>query len=223
MQMTDPSVFPYHELPTADAYVGDHTAGEIELAGGAGGEAAVVFANQYFTVLNDAVVFPNGSAGHYVRIINNSELRGLHGTVMVPTFGDEVFLIRLFRHPVRAWSVEFPRGFAEIGLTEVEIARREVQEELGVEAADAIQIGTISPNTGQLATRAKVFHVPLKSRPQLAPVSSEQAAEAISQVMALDRRSFAASLGGDSSPLRGVSCAFTLGAMLQALAKGILT
>lgn len=216
----DPAFHSYRDLPAQDAYVGKREAGEIVLEQSG---APVVFANRYITILDDSVIFPNGKAGRYARIFANSELAGLHGTVVVPTFENEVYFIRLFRHPVRAWSLEFPRGFAETGASHAENALRETHEELGVEGADATEIGLIAPNTGLLATRARVFHVPLKSRPQAAVDAASQTEEAISQVVAVDRHHIMS--GGAQHPglLDEIACAFTLGALVKALHRGLVS
>ena len=217
----------YTDLPPPDRYRGDLRHGEIELTGADGGaplEAPVVFSNGYVTVLNDSVRFPAGQTGSYMRIFHNSELTGQHGVVCVPTWGDRVYLLRLFRHPTRSWHLEFPRGFAEPGATPEEDAARELSEELGVTAAVITNLGTVAPNTGLLATRAHVFHMELESEPLAQPLLPSQAAEAISGIFPVSRSGFLTQLrSGDDPVLRNLNCGFTLSAMMLALARGILT
>lgn len=216
----------YLDLPPPDRYPGDPGHGEIELIGADGGspaEAPVVFANRYVTILNDTVRFPTGQTGSYMRIFHNSELTGRHGIVVVPTWGDHLYLIRLFRHPTRSWHWEFPRGFAEPGATPEEDAARELSEELGATAATITGLGTVAPNTGVLATRAHVFHMELEREPSAQAVLPSQAAEAISGIFAVSRSRFLTQLrSGEDPVLREVNCGFTLSAMMLALARGIL-
>lgn len=216
----------YLDLPPPDRYPGDPRRGEIELTGADGGspaEAPVVFANRYVTILNDSVRFPTGQTGSYMRIFHSSELVGRHGVVIVPTRGDQLYLIRLFRHPTRSWHWEFPRGFAEPGATPEEDAARELSEELGATAAAVTDLGTVAPNTGVLATRAHVFHMELELEPSAHALLPSQAAEAISGIVAISRSGFLAQLrSGDHPVLREINCGFTLSAMMLALARGIL-
>ncbi|MCX6847459.1 MAG: NUDIX hydrolase [Verrucomicrobia bacterium] len=219
--MSDKALFlSYSDLPAQDAYRGQSEKGEIVLVQEG---APVMFANRYVTVLEDEVIFPDGKSGSYSRVFASAELQGQHGTVVVPTFENEVFLIRLFRHPVRAWSLELPRGFAEPGMSPEENALRETLEELGVEGLGAVELGIITPNTGLLATRARVYHVPLKNRPQAAANTATQAGEAISHVVAVDRSSILARSPQVPALLDEISCAFTLGALMKALAGGLLS
>ena len=226
MSHPEPNVA-YSTLPPADRYVGDHRRGEIELTGsdsGAPSGAPVLFTNNYLTVLNDHVRFPDGRTGDYMRLFHPSELLGRHGTVVVPTFEGDFFLIRLFRHPTRSWQIEFPRGFAEPDLSPAENAGKELAEELGVEAASAIELGMVAPNTGLLATRAHVFHMELKSRPSFQLLLESQVSEAIAGVIAIPRDGFLARLRSGRDPvLGGITCGFTLSAMMLAVAREILT
>ncbi len=217
----------YSDLPRPDRYAGRHEQGEVEVIGPEGEPpqaAPVAFANRYVTILNDHVRFPTGRTGQYLRIFHNAQLQDRHGTIVVPTYGDEVYFIRLFRHPTRSWQVEFPRGFAEPGLTPADNARKELAEELGVEAADTKELGTVAPDTGLLATRAPVFHATLKSRPALRPTLNSQAAEAIASVLFVTRSNFLQCFRSGRDPvLNSISCGLTLSAMMLAVGRGILT
>ena len=84
-----PPAISYSDLPPADSYVGEHEQGEIELTGADGGKpvaAQVVFANRYITILEDCVVFPNGTSDNYMRIFENAALAARQSIVLVPTW-----------------------------------------------------------------------------------------------------------------------------------------
>jgi 8-oxo-dGTP pyrophosphatase MutT (NUDIX family) len=76
-----------------------------------------------------------------------------HGVVIVPVEADgRIVLLRQFRHPVRMWLRELPRGASEEGESAAEAARRELHEELGLVASETFPLGRIANDSGQLAT-----------------------------------------------------------------------
>ncbi|MBL9157714.1 MAG: NUDIX hydrolase [Verrucomicrobiales bacterium] len=146
-------------LPERLRKVGAHEEGEIEILTPAPGEAGfgVLYEDKYILLLRDKVRFPEGSIGGYLRILNQSDLKGRSGSVIVPVVGDSMVFIRTFRHAIREWSWELPRGFHEEGLSEEQNARKELQEELGGEVIEIARIGEINANTGLLAGTIGVY------------------------------------------------------------------
>ena len=72
------------------------------------------------------------------------------GVVIVPIDErDRIILVRQFRHPVRMWLRELPRGARERGETPEDGARREVKEELGLEVLESWPLGRIATDSGQ--------------------------------------------------------------------------
>src|SRR5450631_4175478 len=70
----------------------------------------VLAADPYLGVLaRDAVRFADQSLGLYNRHIGEA------GCVIMPKIGDDIVLIRLFRHASRDWSWEFPGGYVAPG------------------------------------------------------------------------------------------------------------
>lgn len=202
----------YHQLPPADRVRGNHALGEIEILGDESQALPVVFENKYVAVVEDRVRFPGGKEGRYMRIFHQSELKGFHGTVMVTRRGDRFVLLRLFRHTTRSWELEFPRGFAEPGLSEEENARKEVREELGVGVADITTLGVVCPNTGLLTTRARVFQVELERLPDEG--GEDRETEAIHSFEILDRPTLLARVREGQ-----IRCGFTLAAITLWLSR----
>jgi ADP-ribose pyrophosphatase len=72
------------------------------------------------------------------------------GVIIVPiTKDDRIILIRQFRHPVRMWLREVPRGASKDGETPGDAARRELKEEIGADAVEIFALGRIVTDSGQ--------------------------------------------------------------------------
>jgi ADP-ribose pyrophosphatase len=100
-------------------------------------DIGILAEDQWFYVLRDMVEFPDGQVGGYIRWINRKSAEGGgFNVVLMCVLDEKVLLIRKFRHEVRAWSWEFPRGFGEAGLTAEETALMELREEIGVSHAE---------------------------------------------------------------------------------------
>ena len=81
-----------------------------------------------------------------------------HGVVVAPVADDErLLLVRQFRHPVRMWLRELPRGAADEGEEPAAAARRELQEELGCEARELWPLGRVVNDSGQLVGIPHLF------------------------------------------------------------------
>jgi ADP-ribose pyrophosphatase len=89
-------------------------------------EERVVFSNQYVTLRNDLVRFPNGKIGEYVVIESNN----FSGTLCY-TKDKKLVMIKQFRYPWQKSSWEMSSGFIDTGETPKEAAIREVLEETG--------------------------------------------------------------------------------------------
>lgn len=59
-----------------------------------------------------------------------------------------VVLVRQFRYPVRAWTLEIPAGTREVGEAPEVTARRELQEEVGFDCAKLSEITRFYPALG---------------------------------------------------------------------------
>ena len=72
------------------------------------------------------------------------------GIVVVPIDErDRILLVRQFRHPVRMWLRELPRGARNAGEAPEDGARRELKEELGHEVVESWPLGRIATDSGQ--------------------------------------------------------------------------
>ena len=113
----------------------------------------VVYSNQFATVYDDPVVFADGSAGSYLRIVESD---GKPGVAMLPVCDGQVALVLTYRYALDSWEWAVPRGFAH-GDDATESARAELAEELGRQPDDLTPIGTVTPNSGLLAGHVELF------------------------------------------------------------------
>jgi len=102
----------------------------------------VLARDPYLTLLRDAVRFPDGSVGLYNRVIVPA------GIVILPLLGDAIVLIRQFRHAMRDWCLELPRGIASSPVRLAEDAARELEEEAGARPDRIVDLGLIRTSTG---------------------------------------------------------------------------
>jgi ADP-ribose pyrophosphatase len=112
--------------------------------------------NDSARLLVDRVRYPGHDGGEPVereqfRLMHGEKVG--HGVVIVPVERDgRIVLLRQFRHPVRMWLRELPRGATELGESAAEGARRELREELGLHAAEIFPLGRIANDSGQLGS-----------------------------------------------------------------------
>lgn len=85
-----------------------------------------------------------------------------NGVVMVTRCNGNFVLLKQFRHAIRREQFGFPRGFAESGLDSKENARKELNEELGVESIRQVFfLGRLTPDSGISSACVNVYLVDL--------------------------------------------------------------
>jgi ADP-ribose pyrophosphatase len=195
-------------LPQALRKTGVHERGEIELLPpDESGRYGIVYEDKFVLLIRDRVRFPDGNEGGYLRLVNQGELDGSAGAVMIPVWKGAVIFIRIFRHATRDWEWELPRGFHEAGLSEVENATKEIKEELGVDAVAARKIGSFNANTGMLTGLIGVYAVDLAANPL--DSGTPQAAEGIGQFKSVAKSELPAFIAKV-----GLRCGISLAALM---------
>lgn len=112
-------------------------------------DIGIICNDPYVTILRDLVEFPGGYRGGYIRLYNRAYLEGgAAGVVTMPVKDGEILLMHNFRHATRSWHWEIPRGFGEPGVSAENQARAEIKEEIGVDATELVDLGTLYNNTG---------------------------------------------------------------------------
>ena len=157
-------------LPEQYRYLGRSELGEIAIVPRADrdSDTGIVFEDQYVLLVRDAVVLPDGREGTYLRLFERASLSGQTGVVIVPTFQGNVVLVRIFRHAVRDWAMELPRGYRDETESLEDAARREIAEEIGVEASAVKHLGVVQPNSAILASEIAVVTAELSQAPDTA-------------------------------------------------------
>jgi ADP-ribose pyrophosphatase len=123
-------------------------------------QVGVAFRDQYVLLLRDAVRFPDGSLGTYIRTVPPEH--SFPGVVMLPVRQDQVLLIRHFRHATRTWHLEIPRGFG-MDPDPRQSARNELKEEIGAIGVKLVDLGESYPDAGIDCSNVVFFYADIDS------------------------------------------------------------
>jgi ADP-ribose pyrophosphatase len=172
-----------------------------------GAEVGIVSHDPYMWFLRDAVEFPDGARRPHTRAVN----RIGNGAAAFPVLDGRVILTRQFRHAIRRWSLEIPRGAMEAGETPEQAAVAEVREEVGGEILDLVPLGFMHGSTNLYANGAHTFFA------RLSKVGAPQLSEAITSVEQVSVPEFERMLRASE-----ITDAFTVGTFTQARLHGLI-
>ena len=110
-----------------------------------------VYRNEFIEVFRDEIVQPDGADGEYATVEIKPGVCAL-----VIDDAENVYLINQFRYALGAESLEVIAGRMESG-DPLENAKREVMEELGIEAEEWIDLGTTETDTSIVRLKAHFF------------------------------------------------------------------
>lgn len=98
--------------------------------------------DEFIDVAVDEVVQPDGERGQYATV------RMKPGVTILPVDDDGcAVLVRQFRYALGAESLEAPAGGMDDGEAPLGAAKRELKEEMGIEAADWTPLATVQIDT----------------------------------------------------------------------------
>lgn len=137
-------------------------------------QVGIVFSDQYLLLLRDAVLFPDGSMGTYIRWVPHDD--SAPGVAILPVYNGQVLLVRHFRHATRKWHLEIPRGFGTPGKSTKESARQELWEETKAKVSQFTSLGRIYPDSGMTSSHVELFYAVVES------YGNAEAYEAISEI-----------------------------------------
>lgn len=121
-------------------------------------EERSVYENRFGVLFDDAVTFPSGTRGTYLRFVWKSP----YYVAVLPVLPDgRVVLVRAFRHALRDWCIEVPKGFGRENALPVEVAREELDEETGFDCEQFESCGTIVTDPAFVATPCHMFRAQL--------------------------------------------------------------
>lgn len=168
----------------------------------------LIYKDSYIVLLRDAVRFRDGSVRQYIRMIPSVA----HGSAAVlPVIDGKILLIRHERHATRKQHWEIPRGFAVQDETPEETAHREMMEEIGASAPEITDIGSVHPDTGLSNLHTRLFLA------RLTGTCCINYNEGIDELKTVTLDEFDAMLRAEE-----ITDSFTLAAVLQARARGLL-
>jgi ADP-ribose pyrophosphatase len=106
------------------------------------GDMGVVYEDAYFIAVRDTVRFRDGSVRPYIRLL---AANAGTGAAIMPVLTDgRVLIARHFRHSLRTWQWEIPRGFGEPDDDGATTAARELREEIGVGVGKVELLGRVA-------------------------------------------------------------------------------
>lgn len=115
----------------------------------------IMYEDSYIYLLRDAIKSKDGSYGTYIRLLHKN-LSG--GTVILPITDDKkIVLIKHFRHSIRDFCYEIPRGFQESKLTSEENAQNELKEEINAIPLELIYLGNVLADSGLLGSNSSIY------------------------------------------------------------------
>lgn len=159
----------------------------------------------YMLILRDPVRFPDGTFGLYNRIVEGKSV------AVLPMLGNRPVLVRIFRHGLRDWSLEFPRGGCDINESPQDAARRELREEIGADAIELISLGGFTPGGSSLSIYAELFVARIEQ------IGNPDRADGISEILPTEIAEVEAMIR-DSRIIDG----FTLSTFLRARLAGLV-
>jgi ADP-ribose pyrophosphatase len=110
-----------------------------------------IFENPFFAVFEDDVIKPDGSDGKYATV------RFVPGASVLAIDGDEnIYLTRQFRYAIGRHDLQVVAGSIE-GEGAMDAAKRELKEELGIEAARWLDVGTVHSLTSTARCESRLF------------------------------------------------------------------
>lgn len=120
----------------------------------------VIVEDAWGVIVRDAVRDSGGRLGVYRREMRSPD-RG-EGVAALTMVGDKVLLLKHYRHALRRFSVECPRGFGDAGESVEETLRREIAEEVQGSVAGVRCLGSVDPDGGKSGDSAQLVVASLK-------------------------------------------------------------
>lgn len=108
-------------------------------------ETATKYCHELIEVYEDQVTRPDGAPGTYAKV----KIKPGACVVAIDEKGN-AYLARQFRYGIGRDSIEASCGCVEEGEKPEEAARRELREELGIEAGKLFDLGCVDPLTSML-------------------------------------------------------------------------
>jgi 8-oxo-dGTP pyrophosphatase MutT (NUDIX family) len=111
-----------------------------------------VYKNRWISVREDSVIRPGGQNGLF------GVIEMVAGSSVLPIdVDDNVLLVKEFKYAVGRESIEVISGGIDKGETPLDAAKRELREEVGVDAAQWTELGSVDPFTTIVSSPNHIF------------------------------------------------------------------
>jgi ADP-ribose pyrophosphatase len=111
-----------------------------------------VYRNHWMRVREDEILRTNGEKGIYGVVEKHD------GAIILPIEGERIWLVEQFRYTIHQRALELPQGGWEMEIENPEdLARGELREEIGMDAAEMTHLGTLWLAYGFLRQREHVY------------------------------------------------------------------
>jgi ADP-ribose pyrophosphatase len=145
-------------------------------------DAGLYYEDPWFVLVRDIISRSDGTAATHHRII----LKGSSDSVVIaPRMGDQYVLLRHYRHALRDFSLEFPRGRLDPEDSPEDAVRRELVEEIGAETGELAYLGYVQSDTSLVDNRMFAYCANIRS---LGTPSHEEGIESTTLVSGTDIR-----------------------------------
>ena len=115
-------------------------------------ESVQKFKGEFIEVNEDRVINPEGEADTYATVTTRP------GAAVLPVDDQGVvYLTRQFRYAIGKESIEAASGAIEEGEGAEEAAKRELREELGIEAENLVSLGVVHSDTSLMRDASHLF------------------------------------------------------------------
>jgi ADP-ribose pyrophosphatase len=94
--------------------------------------------------------------------------------------GAQAVVIEIFRHGLRDWLLEIPRGACDVGESPELAAHRELREEIGANIRELIPLGSFTPGGSSQFNRGHLFAA------RIDQIGQPEIAEGIAAIRTLD-------------------------------------
>jgi ADP-ribose pyrophosphatase len=111
-----------------------------------------VYDNPWLRVCEDKVIRPGGGEGYFGVVHMKAG-----STVLAISDDGDAYLVKEYKYAVERESLELMSGGLEDEETPLEAARRELKEELGLEAREWIDLGVVDPFTSLINSPNYLF------------------------------------------------------------------
>lgn len=121
----------------------------------------------WISVRRDTVRYPSGKEGTYYVVERPSCV------LVIPMIGNDVLLLRQFRHPVSKWCIEVVAGLIDEDEAPEQAAARELLEETGAVASSLVPIATLDASPAVMSQKAHIYIASIERLAQRHPEEEE--------------------------------------------------